>query len=143
MDIFEEAVRKKVRFNNPNPRAGGLLSTEDLWDLNVPHLIAIATDLNKKVKEAAGLDFLNELDFVNETSESNELEKLKFDVVISVLKTKKKEQNARKEASSTKKELEEVLAAIDRKQKEKLETLSLEELQAKAKSFQDSLKVKV
>ena len=81
--MFEKASKIKLRF----PSSKGMLTTEDLWDLNLQQLNSLAKDLNKKVKESA------EHDFLEVKSDSDTITKLQFDIVIQVL-TKKKQDAA-------------------------------------------------
>ena len=54
-NIFETATRKKLRF----PSDRGDLSTEQLWDLTLPDLDAIARDVNKALKGVTEESFLD------------------------------------------------------------------------------------
>jgi len=116
--LFEKASRLKLLFN-----AGkGLVSTEDLWDLSLKELNAIAKTLNKELKETA------EEDFLGEKSKEDTLTKLRFDIVLHILNTKKDEKKNREEAQERKAERERILSIIERKDNESLENMSKEDL---------------
>ncbi len=125
--MLQKALRMKLRFSTEK----GLFSVEDLWDLSLQHLNRMAKGLNKLLKES------KEDDFLEETSEEDTITKLRFDIVIDILETKKAENKARKSATAKKAEREKLLALLARKQDNALEALSeadvlkkLEELDA-------------
>jgi hypothetical protein len=109
-NLFEQASRKKLRFDNPN---GGQLSVEDLWDLpltseNKASLDKIAVALFRKLRDS------QEMSFVTETTSSDTTTQLKFDIVRHVIETRKAENATKLEAdgrAARKKELQQALAA--------------------------------
>jgi len=118
MSIFEKAVRAKLRFKSER----GIIMTEDLFDLNLPSLDNMAIKLKKQLKESKEESFLDDI------SAEDTRTKLAFDVVLSVLTTKKEEKNSRVEASEKKVKLQELLALKAEKQKDARKNLSIEEL---------------
>jgi hypothetical protein len=121
MALFEKATRQKIRFNTSH----GFISVEDLWDLKLIELNNIAKSLHKSLKEA------EEVDFLDETSEADTIGKLKFDLVIHVLETKKAENKEKKLAAGKKAEKEKILAILAKKQEDSLAELSEDQLKAK------------
>ena len=119
--MFEKCSRKKLRFVSDK----GLLTAEDLWDLNLNQLNAIAKKLNKDLKNAA------EEDFLEGAGKEDTLLKLSFDIVLHVLNTKKEEAEKRKTAAEKKAEKEKLLDMLDKKKNQSLESLSEEELKKK------------
>ena len=119
--MFEKASRKKLRFVSDK----GLLTAEDLWDLNLNQLNTIAKKLNKDLKNAA------EEDFLEGAGKEDTLLKLSFDIVLHVLNTKKEEAEKRKTAAEKKAEKEKLLDMLDKKKNQSLESLSEEELKKK------------
>jgi len=116
--MFEKASRLKLRFQTVK----GHLSSEDLWDLSLQQLNAIAKSLNKEIKAS------NEEDFLGETSAADTLVKLRFDIVLHIINLKKAENDARSEAASKKAQREKILEIMSKKQDSDLEGLSLEDL---------------
>jgi hypothetical protein len=114
-DMFETALRLKIRFN-----FHGTIGAEDLWDLTAKNLDTIYRDL---VIEAKGTE-----DTLLDRKTNAELE-LKIALVKHVFSVKKnefEENKAKAEKITQKRRLQEVLV---RKQDQKLETLSPEEIQ--------------
>ena len=109
--LFEQASKKKLRFDNPN---GGQLSTEDLWDLpltsaNKASLDRLAIDLFKKLRDSEALSFV-----VDTTASADNVTQLKFDIVRHVIETRKAENAAKLDAQAKadrKRELQQALAA--------------------------------
>lgn len=116
--MFDKATRIKLRFSTDR----GTLSVEDVWDLNLTQLNTLAKSLNRKNKEAA------EEDFLSTKSEVDTLDKLRFDIVIYILETKKAENVARDEAKNKKAKREEIMTIIQQKQVEAQKGKSIEEL---------------
>lgn len=119
--MYKKAIRAKLRF----PSNKGLLTTEDLWDLSLQELNAIAKRFNRELKQS------EEEDFLKDSSVEDIKTKLSFDIVLDILNTKKEEDKARRDASKKKAEKEKILAVLEKKQEESLENLSEEELKAK------------
>ena len=85
-NIYKLGTVRKVRFESPQGKTN--LTIEQLYDLplkddnhRVANLNDIAILLNEQKVEV--------IDFVNDTSSTDELAKLKFDIVLDVIKTKK------------------------------------------------------
>lgn len=125
MGLFEKASRQKLRFDTVK----GSLTTEDLWDLPLTSqrgasLDGIAMGLNRELKDTT------QESFVLPATTTNTLAQLKLDVVKHVIAVRQAENTAelvKREAAAKK---QRILGIIDKKQNEKLEGASLEELEA-------------
>ena len=124
-DLFEKASKLKVRYESP----AGLLSVDDLWDLPLTSTVKkanlddLAIYLNKELKES------DTTSFVNKTTKTNELTKLKFDVVLRVIEVRKAEDEAASLKRVNKEKKQKLLELISQKQDESLKSKSVEELQ--------------
>ena len=119
--MFEKASRLKLRIAT----AKGQLTVEDLWDLNLATLNAIAKGLNKQLKLA------EEEDFLKEAKKSDTETKLAFDITLHVLTTKKAEQDKRELAADKAEKKQKLLEILERQENAGLEKLSPDELRAK------------
>lgn len=116
-NIFEFAVRNKLRFNYK-----GVISVEDLWDLNVEELDFIYKKLNAQAKTETEESLLETKSSKNITLQTQ------LEIVKHIVKTKqedKKEQMEKQAKASERARLREILA---RKQEENLEQLTEEEI---------------
>ena len=130
--MYDKATRLKLRFDSPQ----GPISVEDLWDLPLTstvnkraNLDELAIRLNRELKES------DTVSFVNNTSKANELTKLKFDIVLDVIKTKKAENEAELLKRTNAEKKQKILALIDEKRGEEMKGKSVEELLALAKDL--------
>lgn len=95
-NLFEQAVRKKIRYTSTR----GPLTVEDLWDLPLtsksdrPNLDAIAVELHDLIEAQGTKSFVK-------TAKKDEILQLKFDIVKYVIETKEAENEA-KVAENTK-----------------------------------------
>lgn len=119
--MFSKATRLKIRFQTTS----GFLTVEDLWDLPLSKLNIIAKNLNKQLKTQK-----DEEDFLDEKSAEDTETKLKFDIVLSILETKKAENKEASESSEKKLYNQKILALIAAKQEDDLKSKSVDELQA-------------
>lgn len=118
--MYKKAIRKKIRFNSPK----GVLNLEQVWSLQLSDLKVMIQELHSQMNknQHSELDFLEE-----ETVDSDE--KLCFDILVDVYKTKQAETNASKEELEKKaynKRIDEIIA---QKQEEHLHSLSIAELE--------------
>jgi len=118
MEMFEKASRLKLRFNTSR----GVHSVEDLWDMTLEQLNVVAKHSNKKIKETAEEDFLKEKSTVDVE------EKLKFDIVLYILNTKKEERDARKTAVKKKEKRDKLLELLEKKRDANREGMSEEDI---------------
>lgn len=129
-NLFERATRQKLRFET----IAGNISVEDIWSLPLcsgkVNLNDLAKELNKEIKT------FEEEDFVNKTSNSkNEDIKLKFDIILYVIKYKTEQAEAKERATLTLEKRRSIQALIEKKESQQLENLSIEELKALAKGL--------
>lgn len=124
-NIWIECIRNKYRFEFK-----GLISAEDLFDLNLEDLDVIYKGLKKQEQELLG-------DSLLETAENpakREVE-AKIDIVKSIFAIKKVEMENAKRALENKAQKAKILAIIENKQDQELSEKSIEEL----KDIYDSL----
>lgn len=130
MTIFEQASRAKLRFESPK----GMLTVEDLWDLPLTsqtgkaNLDDIAKTLHRSLKT-------EEVSFVEETTKTDAITALKFNVVKSVIDTLVVERKSQSEAKERRDKKAQILSLIAQKENEKLAGSSLDELRALADSL--------
>lgn len=118
MDIYKQANRLGLRFNTNR----GVLATEQLFQLSLSDLDALAVSL--EVSQAG------KKSFIRETSQGDEIAKLKFDVALDVLNTIMKEQKDAREMLQNKRKNEKILALIAEKKDGALKEKTVEELEA-------------
>ena len=118
MNMFENAVRSKFRFSYK-----GLVSVEDLWDLNLEDLDSVFKQLNSKVKQA------NEESLLNKKSAEDEVLESKIEIVKYIVGVKLAEDEARKLAKSKREQKQKILSIMAEKQDAALQGKSLEDLQ--------------
>ena len=123
--MFETAVRGKYRYPYK-----GLISTEDLWDLKLSELDSIFKTLNAQVKQEQEESLLT-----TKSAADTELE-TKISIIRYIVATKQAEAEKAKKAKESKAEAQKLMEIIGRKQNEALESLSIEELQAKLAAMQ-------
>lgn len=126
--MFEVASRQKLRFASNI----GQLSVEDLWELPLTsatkvNLDQIAVDLNRQLKGT-------EESFVS-TGKKNAVLELKFEIVKHIIGVRVAENQAKIDERNRAARKEQVEALIEEKKSEGLKALSLDELEALAKSL--------
>lgn len=117
MNIFEYAVRNKVRFPFK-----GMISVEDLWDLSLANLDSIYKTLNKQVKQSEEESLL-----VTKTNVDTELE-VQIAIVKHIVSVKLEEQDAREKAAAKKAQKQKIMAIIATKEDEALHNSSVDDL---------------
>lgn len=123
MENFKLASQQKLRFHTNK----GMLSTEQLWDLSLEELDALAVSLEAEHKESGKKSFLTK------TSVKDKTAKLRFDVVLDVLNTKVEEAQALQEAFEIKEHNKKIIQLISEKQDESLKGKSIKQLEAMLK----------
>ena len=125
--MFEKASRMKLRIES----AKGLISVEDLWDIdliarttNGLSLDNIAKGLYRKVKD------MDTTSFVVKAVEGDTRTELAFDIVKHIIAVRLAEADVRRNAESVKAKNQKILEIIGAKENEKLMSASLEELRA-------------
>ena len=117
MELFEIATKKKYRFPYK-----GLITVEDLWDLNVTALDQIYKSLNKRLKEM-GEESLLKTKSTEETDVENMVEIVKR--IVAVKEQEKTNRLAQKERDAKK---QRIMSIISDKEDKALTELSTEEL---------------
>ena len=118
--MYKTAARTRLRIKTGR----GMVSVEDLWDLSLVELNNLAKGLNKELKRQ------DEEDFLGENTKEDEITKLKFDIIIDVITTKKKERDAASTAADNKAHNQKILELIAAKEAEELKGKSIEELKS-------------
>ncbi len=121
MDNFKQASRIGLRVSTTQ----GLLSVEQLWTLSLNKLSVIIKNIKKQLKGSEGDD---ELSFLDETKTVDKELQLTFDILKDIYLTKKLESEEEKNAAERKLHNEKIMSILHRKQNEKLENMSEEEL---------------
>ena len=122
--MYKTAARKKFRFPAPQ----GLVTTEQLWDLNTSTLNSIAVELDEQIKTTKKKSFLKNSLLDNEDQKNEEL-KLRLEIVVDILQTKESEEEAAANAAAVKRQNNKLLSIIESKKEKELETLTVEELE--------------
>ena len=115
--LFESATRNKIRFGYR-----GLISTEDLWDLNVEELDIIYKNLMSEKKDSETESLLS----VNKT---NPVLETKIEIVKHIFNVKTEEAKAAELKAENAAKKQKILAILARKQDAELENKSAEELE--------------
>jgi hypothetical protein len=127
MSNFKKASQIKLRFTS----AQGLLTTEQIWDLNLKQL----TDLIKGLKKSLNKSTNDEsLSFLDDTFEVDKVAELRFEIAKEIYLAKKEELDLALNASKNKEHDQYILSLIAEKEKEELKGKSVEELQALLKN---------
>jgi hypothetical protein len=117
--MFEYAARNKLRFPYK-----GMISVEDLWDLNVRELDSIFKTLNAQVKKS------QEESLLATKSKEDEVLTTQIDIVKHIVRIKQDEEAARLFAKERKEKQQKLMELINKKQDEDLNNKSIEELKA-------------
>jgi hypothetical protein len=122
-DIFKKATKQGLTFDTSN----GILTVQELWQVPLTgrgiNLDSIAKGINKKLKEA------DEESFVNTKSTANTKLTLMLDIVKDIISDKLADQDKAAKAKDTKAQKELIASIIAKKQNQKLEDMSLEDLE--------------
>lgn len=121
--MYKEASKQKMRFQTSK----GLLSVEQLWDLDLETLDALAVSLEENYKAGKGKSFLSKKTIKDKTV------KLQFDIVLDVLQSKAEESDALTIAKENKEHNNKIIALIKDKKDESLKNMSVEELEGMLK----------
>jgi len=130
--MFETASRLGLTFESTR----GNLTVTDLWSLPLTSrnghssLDSIAIALNKKVKEAGETE-----SFVTETTTTDEVLLLKFEIVKRIIGVLKAERDEAAKAAKAREQKQQILALIAQKENEQLAGTSLEDLRKMAEAL--------
>jgi len=116
-NIFEVAIRSKFRFNFK-----GMISVEDLFDLNVKELDSVFKTLNSQLKQAKEESLLDV-----KTQQDQELG-MKIEIVKYIVKVKQEEENLRLQAKEQKVKKQKIMEILANKEDESYNNMSKEEL---------------
>ena len=116
--MFKQASKMKLRFATSK----GNLNVEDLWDLSLPVLDKLAVSYDEELAKSPRKSFIT-----NDTPSNTELE-LKFNIVKEIITDKLKEKANREAAKSKAAEKARLVELLAKKQSEKLESLSEDEI---------------
>lgn len=118
--MFEKASRLKLRFGTPR----GVLSVEDLWDLDVRFLDNIYKDAMAQIKEESGDSLLNE----PADKEIDERLQLSVDIIKHIVQLKLQERDAAKVAAQKQARKQKLMEILAEKQEGELREKSIDEL---------------
>lgn len=116
-ELFIKAIRGKYRFTYK-----GIITVEDLFDLNLEELNSIYKDLKAEVKDESEDSLLS-----NKTTSDKIIED-KIEIVKYVFNLKKSEAEAKLLEKDRKDQIEKLLAIKAAKQEEKLKNMSVEDI---------------
>lgn len=124
--MFEKAARLKLRFDSIK----GQITVEDLWDLPLTSergdsLNRIGMVLQRQLKDSAEESLV-----APPVRSGDEIPQLKLDIIKHIIAVRQAENEALRSATARREQKAKLLAIIERKQNEKLEGASLEELTA-------------
>lgn len=120
-NMWLEALQKRLRFEFK-----GLISTEDLFDLDMSSLDVIYQKLSKELREISGDSLLD-----NEKADEIAWVQLKLDVVKHVFDIKKAEAEALRQKIANIEEKQRIMHIINEKENAELANLSIDELKEK------------
>ena len=115
--LFEKASKLKIRFNYR-----GLITTEDLWDLDVKALDYIYKQLMVAKKES-------ETESLLEEKKTNPILEVQIEIVKYIFSVKVEERKAAELRAENAAKKQKILAILARKQDAELENKSTEELE--------------
>lgn len=124
-DMFICALRKKFRFASGK----GLLTAEDLFDLNLEALDTIAVGLDEKITKAGRKSF------VAKRAPSTTEAQTQLDVVKFVIETKQAEDEEKKARVEKAGQKEFLTGLLQKKKMQNLENLSAEEIEKQIASL--------
>lgn len=122
---YKKASQLKLRFQT----GVGILSTEQLWDLNQNQL----ANAIKAVKKVLKKNDDDELSFLEDAGVIDVENQLRFDILKDVYMTKKKEMEELRNAANVKEHNQKILELISEKKEGELRGKSIEELEAMLK----------
>ena len=118
--MFEIATREKIRFPFK-----GVISVEELWDLDVKSLDAIFKTLSSQLKESKEESLLDV-----KSKQDCELEN-KIEIIKYIVSVKLEESSQRALAKEKKEQKQKLLEILSEKENESLMNMSLEEIKKK------------
>lgn len=116
-NIFEVATRNKLRF-----AFRGVLSVEDLWDLQLKDLDSVFKVLNSELKQ------VQEESLLDTKTQEDEILDTKIQIVKYIVDIKLKEQELKAKAKELKEQKQKILGLIASKDDEEMRSKSSDEL---------------
>lgn len=124
-ELFVKASRLKLRF----PTKAGEVSVEDLWDLPLQHATKPSLD-GIAIALHTALQSTPTISFVSKATPGNNLDKLRFDIVTSIIEVKVAEKAEAEERAARAEKKRKILEILDRKENQALEGMSSDDLRA-------------
>lgn len=118
--MYKEASKQKLTVQTSK----GLLSVQQLWDLSLSDLDALAVSLEAEHNASGKKSFLQTKSVKDKTA------KLKFDIVLDILQTKVEEADALSKAKEIKEHNQKILTLIAEKTDESLKGKTVKQLEA-------------
>jgi len=118
--MYKQAAKQKLRIATVK----GALSVEQLWDLSLTEIDALAVSLEKEHQESGKKSFLTS------RSEKDKTVKLKFDIVLDILNTKVDEAEVLQQKKARKERNQKILSLIEEKKDETLKSKSVKQLES-------------
>lgn len=116
--MYKKASKLKLRFTSSR----GNLGVEDLWDLSLEQLDAIAVKLDEQIEKSPRKSF------IKTTNKNNEVLELKFSIVKDIIETKLAEKADAEDQQSKNAKRQKILELLEKKRETALERKSEEEL---------------
>lgn len=110
MDFFKQASKLKLRFATKS----GLLATEQLWDLKLTDLDALAVELTEEYEKSGKKSYLTVRSVKDKTT------KLKLDIVLDIMATKQEEEEVAAQKLEDKKHNDKIFAALEKSEQNEL-----------------------
>ena len=118
--MYKTAAKQKLRIATVK----GALSVEQLWDLSLTEIDALAVSLEKEHQESGKKSFLTS------RSEKDKTVKLKFDIVLDILNTKVDEAEVLQQKKARKERNQKILSLIEEKKDETSKSKSVKQLES-------------
>jgi hypothetical protein len=118
MSNFEIATRKKLRFNSGR----GPLSVEDLWDLKLPQLDAIAVSVDEEIANSPKKSFITTRTVANKEAE------IKLEILKHIIQVKLEEEDEKLKLIEKREKKAKIMELLEQKQVESITSKSEDEL---------------
>ncbi len=123
-DIYKTAAQAGIRFTTGR----GEYTTEDLFSLSLKDLDSMAVNVNRQLKNGDGETFLENPD--PKKRKETAVNQLRLDILKDVIQTKQEENRVKTEKAKAAAQRNFLLQLRDKKRLDKMEGLSLEEIEA-------------
>ena len=132
MNLFEYATRNKIRFES----VAGFITVEDLWDLKLTNgrsnmnLDSVAKSIARKLRE------MDEESFVEKSVNTGKrLLEIQLEIVKHIINVKITEAEEASKRLVRAQERKRLLIALDKKQEEKIDSMSEEDIEKRLKEL--------